>query len=671
MIVEFLEGRDFMTAWVLTPAAHRSTVLAENGREMNISHSRILNSAEFPDPGDKAGRLELLRAASATRRSLADGIDLEELWEILEGEESPFPYEALAQLYFGRGSSSDDVSALARAVFADGLKFRFTPAGAERHSREQLDRLLDERQKAAEADRALTNMAEWIKASKNGLPAPEPPEGERARELLVKLALWGEKAEGRQEAKKILDQAGLSPDEDGAFKALVGIGEFTRHENLEMRRLDIPLTFEPDAQALVASMSGQTAAGRREGRLDLTSLFTLTIDSNGARDLDDAISIKSLAGGRWQVGIHITDVAALVTPDSILDHQARARASSIYLPEGKYPMLPAELSEGILSLTPGDVKPALSILATLEKDGQVSEYSINSSLIRVDRQLSFSEADQNMDEDSDLVDLWDLAQALIARREGQGGVNLNIPKLNIYFQPDGTLGVGLTQWDTPAKTIVGELMILANYLAADYLHKNGYPCPYRYQEKPRAPGPAEIAAREAPKTEDLELTLSLAARRRTGRSGLSFVPAPHYGLGLTVYTAFTAPMRRYVDLLVARQLRSLVDGGPPAMDQQEFLRLALPAYELAQKIQKMQNSRQRYWLNSHLADKVGREFSALVFEQNDRRLRICVTDYMLETDLFWPKSDGAKPPALFGRRLNVKLASLSPGDAPPRFEVAK
>ena len=670
MIVEFLEGRDFMTAWVLTPAAHRSAVLAENGREMNISHSRILNSADLPDPGNKGGRLELLRATSAARRDLSADIDLGELWEILEGEPGPFAYEALAQLYFGRGASADDVSALTRAVFGDGLKFRFSPEGAVRHSREELDQLLVRRQKEAEAERAALAMAEWLAAYSGGMPAPEPPEGEQARELLLNLALWGDKAPDRQDAKKLLERAGLTPDEAGAFRGLVNIGEFTRHENLELRRLDLPLTFEPEIQAQVSALAAQpAAAGRRAGRLDLTALSTLTIDSNGARDLDDAISIKSLAGGRCQVGVHITDVAALVTPDSELDQAARARASSVYLPEGKYPMLPAELSEGLLSLTPGDVKPALSILATLEKDGQVSEYSISSSLIRVDRQLSFSEADQNMDEDSDLVDLWDLAQALIARREGQGGVNLNIPKLNVYFQPDGSLGVGLTQWDTPAKTIVGELMILANNLAADYLYKNGYPCPYRYQEKPRDPGPAESAASKGPRTEDLDLALSLAARRRTGRSGLSFVPAPHHGLGLSVYTAFTAPMRRYVDLLVARQLRSLAEGGPPAMDQQEFLRLALPAYELAQKIQKMQNSRQRYWLNTHLADKAGREFSALVFEQNDRRLRVCVTDYMLETDLFLPKNDGARAPSLFGRRLTVKLASLSTGDTPPRFEV--
>lgn len=721
MIVEFLEGRDFMAAWLLATAQHRLSVLGSNAREMTVAKSRILNSAEYPDPGDKGTRLVLLRAVEATRRALAADVDLSELWEILDGEGTIFSYDALASLYFSSQPSTDEVSAISRAVFSDGLKFRFGPEGAVRHSAEEVERLLEARRRTIEAEQTLTAMADWIKAAVTGSVAFEPPEADRARELLLDLALWGEKAGQWQEAKKLLERALMSPDESGAFKALVALGEFSPHENVELRRLDVPLMFNAEATAVVASLTVGTAT-HRSGRQDLTGLKTMTIDSNGARDLDDAISIKSLAGGRWQVGLHITDVAAFVTPGSTLDNEARARGSSIYLPEGKYPMLPAELSEGLLSLTPGEIKPALSFLATVEKDGRVSDYSLVESLIRVDRQLSFADADQNMDEDSDLVDLWDLAQTLIARRELQGGMNLNIPKLNVYFLPDGALGVGLTQWDTPAKTIVGELMILANYLAADLLHKHGFPCPYRFQEKARKPEPAESAAietlvregagffsrpprgsgaagkrsglgipsvkelqspsaREPAETpgghsgaeiavDDLKLALSLAARRRTGRSGLSFAPAAHNGLGLPVYTAFTAPMRRYVDLLVARQLRSLVATGAPAMDQQQFLRLALPAHELAQRIQKMQNGRQRYWLKSHLADKVGQHFSALVFERNDRRLRVCVTDYMLETDLFLPKSEISRPSALFAQRLMVRLVSSSPQTPePPRFEV--
>ena len=108
------------------------------------------------------------------------------------------------------------------------------------------------------------------------------------------------------------------------------------------------------------------------------------------------------------------------------------------------------------------------------------------------------------------------------------------------------------------------------------------------------------------------------------------------------------------------------------MDQQLFLRLATPAYELAQGIQKMQNFRQRYWLKIFLADKVGREFQALVFEQNDRRLRVCVTDYMLETEIFLPRSEAGKSGNFRGGRLPVRLAALpQESEAPLKFELAR
>lgn len=670
MIVEFLEAQSFMTAWVLSPAPHRLGVLGMDGREMNISRNRIINSVELPDPGPKSARLELLRATDASRRVMAEKLDLEELWNILEGEGDEFSFESLASLFYGNTAGVDEKSALARAIFNDGLYFRFTATGAVRHNAAEVESLIAAREQQAEEARHFEDVVVWLEALSKGQVAPEPPEADKTRRQLEDFALWGEKAGHRQQAKKLLSSSGFPPSEEGAFKALILTGDFHPHENIELRRLGIPLVFTPQVEQEVSRLTSLSKTRRDKGRQDLTGLFTMTIDSNGARDLDDAISIKSLAAGRWEVGIHITDVASFVPPESIMDLEARARASSIYLPEGKYPMFPSEMSEGILSLTCGDVKPALSFMAILEEDGHVFEYSVVPSLIRVDRQMSFYEADQTLDENAELVDLWDLSQALMARRLSQGGQQLNIPKLNVFFLADGTLTLGLTQWGTPSKIIIGELMILANYLAADYLHKNGCACPYRYQDNPRVAGPQEERAAEAPDDSDLGLARNLAARRRTGRSGLSFVPAAHSGLGLPVYTAFTAPMRRYLDLLVARQLSSLVLEGHPAMDEQQFLRLGLPAHELTKSINKMQALRQRYWLKVHLADKVGREFTALVFDQRDRRLRICLTDYMFETDIFLPRSQVNPGTSWFGKRLTVKLVPSASNSEGPQFEVA-
>jgi hypothetical protein len=105
------------------------------------------------------------------------------------------------------------------------------------------------------------------------------------------------------------------------------------------------------------------------------------------------------------------------------------------------------------------------------------------------------------------------------------------------------------------------------------------------------------------------------------------------------------------------------------LDQGAFLRLALPVNDYAQRLRKMQTGRLHYWLKQYLKDKAGREYSALVYEQRDRRLRACLTDYMLETELIWPRKAGAPPSDLIGRRLQTRLAEIPPGAAPPRYEI--
>ncbi|MGL4209072.1 MAG: RNB domain-containing ribonuclease, partial [Candidatus Adiutrix sp.] len=424
MIVEFLEGREFMTAWVISAAPHRLTLLGQNGREMTVSQSRVLTSQPALDPQEKALRLELLRQTDSLRHNLSQNIDLIELWEILDGEGESFPFATLSSLFYGHSPTADENSAMHRAVFADGLYFKFSPTGAMRHDSDAVEKLRKKREQSAAQEQEQLLASQWISDAAEGKVAYEPPVvGDKVRIILNNFALWGDEARDQKEAKTILSRSGLSPDPQGAKKALVAIGDFSPHENLDLRRLAVPLSFSPEIIAAAKTVAAPLTSPPTN-RLDLTALTTLTIDSNGARDLDDAISIKSLPGGRWQIAIHITDVAAMITQDSPLDLAARNRASSIYLPDAKYPMLPTELSEGYLSLTSGDVKSAFSFIVTVNTDGSIDEYSMSPSLIRVDRQLSFSEADALLDEDSDLIDLWDLAQALGARREQLGGINL-------------------------------------------------------------------------------------------------------------------------------------------------------------------------------------------------------------------------------------------------------
>jgi exoribonuclease-2 len=211
-----------------------------------------------------------------------------------------------------------------------------------------------------------------------------------------------------------------------------------------------------------------------------------------------------------------------------------------------------------------------------------------------------------------------------------GGSNLKLPRATTRLGPNGLPEVTLADLESLSGLMVEEMMILANHLAAKTLSEAAAPCPYRYQDKSLArvwnPPP------DAPPR--VRLAADLAARKLIGRVGVTLEPSVHHGVGLGVYTSFTSPMRRYLDLVVARQLRSLAVGGPPAYDHEELLTIALDYEADYRAVKRLQGVRQRYWLARLLAGKTGERFVGLVYERRGRKAKICVTEYMLELELF-------------------------------------
>ncbi|MDR1395525.1 MAG: RNB domain-containing ribonuclease, partial [Deltaproteobacteria bacterium] len=485
-VVEFLEGGDFCLAFVLElPASSRGAweVLTQTGQTLRLSPGRVLVSQTLVDPVSKPERLAALAEIDRLRRELARTIQIEELWAVLEGEGPEFDYELLAGLAFGREPSADELSAVRRAVAADGLFFSFTPQTARRNTAEEAARkkLIRERQLARQA--FLKESGTWIRDTLDGRLAPEPEGAEKAVLFLTNLAVQEEEAPDPRTAKEILKAAGLPENPRGAFAALAGLGRFSKHENLELLRLGLGQEFSPAELAAAEDIINKFQPD--SGRLDLTGREVVTIDAAGAREFDDAISLQSLPEGRFELGLHIADVAAAVEPGSILDETARMRAASIYLPEAKYSMLPEKLTEKILSLKLGETRPAFSLLVELDPYGEPKKYSFKPTLIQVKKQMSFDEADRCLESDPFLSQCSRLGRILLNRRLEFGGQNLSLPQLQIRLGPGGEIRPEVITWDTPARLLVGEMMILANHLAAEALSEAGLACPYRCQEKPR------------------------------------------------------------------------------------------------------------------------------------------------------------------------------------------
>lgn len=659
VVVEYLEGRSFWCAWVLEAKSRRLSVLAANGREMTVSLSRILLSSPAADFSDRQARLAHLAEREARREELSRKIDLVELWEVLAGEGEEFGYPELAGLVFGGEPEPDQVAAVIRAVFRDGLRFKFAPAGAWRHEAAEVERLsLIKKREEAKA-KFLHEGANWLARLDKGDLAGPPEEEARIVSMLKDFAVFGDESGQKSASSALLRQAGLPQEPLKAFELLVALGEFSRHENLDLIKYNIQLNFSEAALQETARAKNQllNLADRRE---DLSGLPAVTVDTPGASDLDDAITFNCLPDGLIELGIHIADAALVVTKSSSLAQEALSRGSSVYLPETKIPMLPDALSDDLLSLRLGELRPTFSLLARLNAEGEVLDYKFQPSLIKVSRQMTFAEADQNLLDQGDLIPLYELARKLTAARTAKGALNINVPRLNVYLEDDGRVNLGLIQWETPARRMLGEFMVLANRLAAEALQAAGWACPYRAQAKP-----GELLIHTP--VEEASLALLLAQRRKMGRSSVSLAPEPHHGLGLAVYTGFTAPMRRFLDLVVAQQLRALYDGRPPVYNEQEMLALAVQAEENRRLVQRLQNNRSRYWLLKSLETQTGKNFKTLVFDKKGRRTRVCVLDFMLELDLF---ESGGPPSPEVGAEGWLKLAKAEARSGTLRFQWA-
>ncbi|MDR3153599.1 MAG: RNB domain-containing ribonuclease, partial [Deltaproteobacteria bacterium] len=486
---------------------------------------------------------------------------------------------------------------------------------------------------------------------------PHDDGGELVRSLTELALCVDDPPPSLKAASEALSEAGFPADPAGAARALEAAGVFGPHEDLELRRLRLPLDFPAEVLDEAEALTGGES-WLREDRLDLTGELLVTVDSPGAMEFDDALSLAPNPRGGLTLGIHIADAASLVLPGSALDRFASERGASIYLPEARHTMLPAGLTGGALSLSAGRVRPAFSILADVSPEGQVTDAAFRPSLVNVSRHLTFGEADRILSGGGDrslaplLEALCGLSRKFLKRRLAAGGHLFNIPAQQVEILPDGEPKISLVTWDTPASVAVGEIMIRANHLAATTLRNSDFPCPYRYQILlKQAPSPLSTKSR----TPLEQLAWHLALRRRLGRTGISSEPSRHRGLGLDCYTYFTSPMRRYFDLLVHRQLRALAAGEGPAYDESSLMSEAYNADGLLRAIHKAQSSRIRYWVLHELSKREGETFRALCFDRQGRRVRLCLTDWMAETETAsFP--DSVEP----GHALAVRLSRADP-----------
>jgi exoribonuclease-2 len=628
-VVEFFVDKRLTLGVCLEVKGERFLVLTEGDREINLPESRFLHIAPHALNVQK-GRDQLiqsLREIATRREELRARIDLSEVWELVWAEPEAYNCTFLAGLVFGEEVTPDHTAAMYRACWDDTIHFSRKGDTFAPNPPETVEQLLHQKIRKEERERELTTAGAFVKAIWEG-HAPTPEElaaQETWIELLKEFALHDTEAPRYRLARDLLNRAEITAA-DAPFRLLVRLGIWDEDENLLVLRLGVPTIFRPEVVA-EAEHAARTVIDRRganvDGRRDLTGLHAMSIDSELTHDIDDAVSCE-LADGLIMLGIHIADPASVIQPDALLDREACERATSIYFPEGKIPMLPLLLSEEALSLVAGEVRPAMSMLVTLTPEGEIVDYQIVPSLIRVAERLTYDDADGRIGHEPRLTHGFEIAQRLRQARFDNGAIALPIPQVDLFVDRAKQISVRMIDREAPSQILVSEFMILANSLVGQFCAQRQIPIVYRGQAAPRETFPTSLT---------YDPVLHYRQQRAMNPARIGLEPTRHSSLGVDMYTTFTSPLRRYVDLLSHRQLHAYLERGEPLYNEEQ-LKMILAELEAAlSRASTVEHDRRRYWLLRYIGQRQGEVFTGVVLDRFPRNYLVLLPELMQEVDV--------------------------------------
>lgn len=659
-LIEYLDGGKFLCAYVVGAQAKRLHLINQNSREMNLPLSRVVHCSEKTH-SIEASREELtkqLMDTATTRKKLMEKIHLQEIWELTSDEPTQkFSPAFLAELSFGKDADDDIVAAFLRSVFEDRLYFKYKENRIIAHSPEQIEQLQKQREKEARIRKLIEQGAEFLKQI-DTFPKKNHPKNATCDECLHVIRdfyISGSESKHAELARKILKAGGFNRPHD-PFHLLVKAGLWDSNENIPLLRNDLPVVFPllGIQQAEMLLQQGSEKLFQDPARKDFTNLRPMTIDGPTTLDFDDALSIEE-QDGNFLVGVHISDVAHYVQPEDPLFLEAMQRGTSIYFPEGQIPMLPRHLSQGICSLIQGEIRATISFMILLSPEAEVLRVRISPSIIKVARRLTYDEADTMINTDKELIILNDLRRKLRNRRLDAGALLLPFPDVNIHIHDGSKVQISLADTDTPSRTLVSEMMILANTEAARYVADRMAPGLFRAQKPPK---------KRIVHGLDNDLFLNSKQRKMLARGELLTSAQPHSGLGVAQYTTITSPIRRLLDLVMQHQIHSLVRREELRFTEEMCKDFTSVIGRTLSKANSVRQQRHRYWLLKYLEARQGAPLNALVLDCGPKRTFLLLTDILLNVDLPTPSRNRPEP----GSRVTIKVSRADALDNTLRLE---
>jgi exoribonuclease-2 len=628
-LVVFRKRKDLSLGLAGKNVAEKLSVLTEEGNELDLDINRVVLSTGIKCENELTLSEKKLRLRTIRKRleESQATVDLKTLWECVYESTRLLTLEQIIDIYYGENNrdfiSDDDVLLLFWALEKDDLYFSNNDGGYTPRTTGEVEDTVQrkeaEKKKRVERESAV----KWARGVIKGLNE----NGEEAKfvnryvELIKGYVVYLDRYEKAADAKSFLSEIGTRSIED-AVEFLIKAGKWNEDHDPLIERLGLKAGFSERVSEEVSAIINEDTGF--EGREDLTSLEAFSIDDDGTLDIDDAISIHRVSEG-FIVGVHISDVAGYVPRWSQLDEEAKSRGETIYLPEGNIHMFPPDLVRTKFSLTEGSPKKAISLLALFNENLKIKHYRCTKSKIHVRRNLNYKNAEETLSESEHGSELIDIAFNLRKSRLESGAFILELPDLKIKLNENGGIEIRKNYMNTTAHRLVTELMILMNWCAARFFKTNDIPAIFRSQPDPISP-----QARELDEENPL-FPLKAVRFLRPSRMGNS--PEPHVLLGLDVYVQITSPIRRYLDLVLQRQLSSYLDGNGLYYTVEE-LESTFQYVEFGLREKKMvQKSREKYWVFKHLRNLQGEDINGILSSLTYSGASVYLPDYLLEVPI--------------------------------------
>ena len=473
--------------------------------------------------------------------------------------------------------------------------------------------------------------------------------GKTDDKAVVKVSQWPD-SEHKNIIGSVVDILGKTGENNAEMHAILA------QYNLPYK---YPKNVEEAAEKIDAAIT-QEEIDRRE---DMRDLFTCTIDPKDAKDFDDALSIRKLDNGLWEVGVHIADVSHYVKEGSVIDKEAYARATSIYLVDRTIPMLPERLCNFICSLRPDEEKLCYSVIFQMDDEANVKKWHLAHTVIKSNRRYAYDEVQQILEDNGvkdgtgepappatknhpykgeyadELIKFDALAKKLRAARFKNGSVKFDREELHFDVDETGKPVKAYFKVSKDANKLIEEFMLLANKTVAESIGrvKKGQKAktlPYRVHDQPdpqklenlrqfvsKFGYKVKTSGTKGAITKSLNALMSAAegtreqnaietvALRAMMKAQYSVHNIGHYGLAFDYYTHFTSPIRRYPDMMVHRLLTKYQDGGRSA-NKDKYEEYCEHCSDMEQISQNAERDSIKYKMVEFMADKIGNTYDA-------------------------------------------------------------